>query len=169
MNDLLTPGQVVQTKISGQPCQVEKFLGGGGQGEVYSAQWGGKLVALKWYFAHTATADQREALEKLILEPSPSQDFLWPQDLAWADGVPGFGYVMPLRESRFKGLLDLVTGKIDPAFRERVTLGLGLADNFHKLHAKGFCYRDISFGNAFFDPDTGAVRICDNDNVTENR
>jgi serine/threonine protein kinase len=48
-------------------------------------------------------------------------------------------------------------------------MGLGLADSFFKLHAKGFCYRDISFGNAFFDPNTGEVLICDNDNVTENR
>jgi serine/threonine protein kinase len=29
----------------------------------------------------------------------------------------------------------------------------------------GLCYRDISFGNVFFDPDTGEVLICDNDNV----
>jgi serine/threonine protein kinase len=33
------------------------------------------------------------------------------------------------------------------------------------LHAKGLCYRDISFGNVFFDPKTGQVLICDNDNV----
>src|SRR5256885_1046760 len=35
-----------------------------------------------------------------------------------------------------------------------------------ELHARGLCYRDISFGNAFFDPETGEVLICDNDNVT---
>ena len=56
-----------------------------------------------------------------------------------------------------------------PRFRELVTVGLGLADSFFKLHAKGLCYRDISFGNAFFDPKTGEILICDNDNVTENR
>jgi serine/threonine protein kinase len=33
------------------------------------------------------------------------------------------------------------------------------------LHAKGLCYRDISFGNVFFDPNSGEVLICDNDNV----
>jgi eukaryotic-like serine/threonine-protein kinase len=33
------------------------------------------------------------------------------------------------------------------------------------LHARGLCYRDISFGNVFFDPRTGDVLICDNDNV----
>jgi serine/threonine protein kinase len=32
----------------------------------------------------------------------------------------------------------------------------------------GYSYRDISFGNLFFDPDTGDVLICDNDNVSAN-
>jgi serine/threonine protein kinase len=169
VNELLKPGQVVQTKTTGQPCQVEKFLGGGGQGEVYSARWAGSAFALKWYFANTATDDQRDSLEKLIKESPPSDAFLWPLDIAFANGVPGFGYMMRLRESRFKGLLDLMTNRIDPKFRELTTVGLALADNFYKLHAIGLCYRDISFGNAFFDPDTGDVLICDNDNVTENR
>ncbi|MCY2990565.1 MAG: serine/threonine protein kinase [Planctomycetota bacterium] len=169
MNELLKLGQVVQTKISGQPCQVEKFLGGGGQGEVYAAKWTGGSFALKWYFPHAVSDEQRDSLEKLIHETPPSDAFLWPLDIADAPGVAGFGYLMRLRDQRFKGLLDLMMNRIDPQFRELVTVGLALADNFFKLHAKGLCYRDISFGNAFFDPDTGEVLICDNDNVTENR
>jgi serine/threonine protein kinase len=31
------------------------------------------------------------------------------------------------------------------------------------------CYGDISFGNVFFDPQTGEIQICDNDNVTIDR
>jgi DNA-binding helix-hairpin-helix protein with protein kinase domain len=156
--------------MSGQPCRVGKFLGGGGQGEVYSAEWvGDNRFALKWYFAHMATIDQRDTLEKLVKESPPSNAFLWPLDIIEAAGVPDFGYIMRLREPRFKGLLDLVTRRVDPKYRAMVTMGLGLANNFYKLHAKGLCYRDISFGNAFFDKDTGEVLICDNDNVTENR
>jgi serine/threonine protein kinase len=169
MNELLKTGQVVQTEISGQPCKVEKFLGGGGQGEVYQAQWAGGSFALKWYYPQTATADQREALNRLVKDKPPSDAFLWPLDMALAPPVPGFGYIMRLREQRFKSLMDLITGKMDPKFRVLATVGLGLADNFFKLHAKGLCYRDISFGNAFFDPDNGEVLICDNDNVTTNR
>ena len=32
---------------------------------------------------------------------------------------------------------------------------MGLADCFLQLHAQGLCYRDISLGNVFFDPETG--------------
>jgi DNA-binding helix-hairpin-helix protein with protein kinase domain len=170
MNELLSPGQSVRTHYSGEPCVVERFLGAGGQGEVYRAKWSGGDYALKWYFPHTATREQNIALQRLIQDhPSPSDRFLWPLDLALASGVKGFGYLMRLREPRYRSLFDLVTQRIDPTYRALTTAAIQLVDSFHKLHADGLCYRDISFGNAFFDPDTGEVLICDNDNVAENR
>jgi serine/threonine protein kinase len=168
MNELLHPGQVVQSR-SGEPCTVIKFLGGGGQGEVYRAQWGGGEFALKWYYEQSSTPDQRAALEVLINEGKPSEKFLWPEDLAQATGVPGFGYIMRLRPPEYKSLNDLVSGKIQPTFLALITAGLELTKAFRSLHNKGLCYRDISFGNAFFDPDTGDVLVCDNDNVATNR
>jgi len=170
MNELLQPGQTVHTHYSGEPCRVERFLGGGGQGEVYRAQWCGDSFALKWYFPQTATREQNIALQKLIQQHRPpSERFLWPLDLALSKEVRGFGYLMRLREPRYKSLFDLVTQRIDPTFMALSTAAIQLTDSFHKLHADGLCYRDISFGNAFFDPDTGEVLICDNDNVAENR
>jgi len=171
MSNLLKSGQIVQSQ-SGSPCRVEELLGSGGQGEVYKADWGGLPHALKWYYPEAATAAQRMILEKLVGDrqyAAPSEAFLWPLDIASSSRASGFGYIMRLRESRFKGLIDLMTNRIDPTFRSLATVGLGLADSFYKLHAQGLCYRDISFGNAFFDPQTGEVLVCDNDNVAENR
>ena len=170
MSNLLKRGQVLRSRHSGQTCTVEDFLGGGGQGEVYRAKWGTESFALKWYFSHTATSQQRAALEKLVtVHKAPSLNFLWPLDLIDSTAGDGFGYVMRLREPRFHGLLDLMMGRVDPSFQTLVTSGLQLADSFFRLHADGLCYRDISFGNVFFDPQTGEVLVCDNDNVTENR
>ncbi|MCY2993981.1 MAG: serine/threonine protein kinase [Planctomycetota bacterium] len=170
MNELLQPNQVVQSR-SGQPCKVGKFLGSGGQGEVYTAQWGGSDFALKWYYQDSATPDQRSALEALIDLPGgkPSDRFLWPEDLAEAKGVPGFGYIMRLRDPQYKSLTDFVAGRIQTTFLALITAGLELTKAFRSLHNKGLCYRDISFGNAFFDPNTGEVLVCDNDNVATNR
>lgn len=165
MNQLLTPKQTVRLESSGVTCKVGQFLGGGGQGEVYRATLGGQSVALKWYFPDSATPQQRIALETLVKKGPPTERFLWPMELASAAGVAGFGYVMPLRESRYKGIVDLMKRRIEPTFRALATAGLDLAHSYLQLHSQGLCYRDISFGNVFFDPGTGEVLICDNDNV----
>ena len=172
MNQLLNSGEKVQMLSTELSCEVGAFLGGGGQGEVYRArlvdgQGAGAPVALKWFFPHYLRQDSelRTRLEHAIDTGPPSDRFLWPQELVRIADRPGFGYVMPLREDRFVGVTDLVTRRANPTFRALVTAGFELAHNFRQLHAKGFCYRDISFGNVFFDSESGEVRICDNDNV----
>lgn len=166
MSQLLQPGQTLHSVISGQDCQVTKFIGSGGQGEVYEAQFDDRQVAVKWYYSTAASQEQRTALEKLIHKGAPNPRFLWPIDLVEAKGLPGFGYIMPLREPRFRGIVEMVKRRIEPTFRALTTAGFEVSDSFLQLHARGLCYRDISFGNIFLDPDTGEVRICDNDNVT---
>jgi len=165
MSEILKSGQIVCTEPSGMNCEVEQFLGGGGQGEVYRAKLGGKAVALKWYFPATATLEQREALEALVKKGPPNEKFLWPMEIASAQDVSGFGYVMPLREFCYKSIVDLMKRRIEPSFRALATAGLDLSHSFLQLHSMGLCYCDISFGNVFFDPDRGDVLICDNDNV----
>ena len=173
MNQLLSAGEVVQMQAVGLAYEVEKFLGGGTQGEVYRArpahgQGGGTPVALKWFFPHYLRRDPDlpARLARAVDTGPPSDRFLWPQGLVQTTNRPGFGYVMPLREDRFVGITDLVTRRAEPKFRALVTAGFELAYHYLQLHAKGFCYRDISFGNVFFDPLNGEVRICDNDNVS---
>jgi DNA-binding helix-hairpin-helix protein with protein kinase domain len=165
MSHILEPRQLVTAEMSGIPCQVESFLGGGGQGEVYAALLGGSHLALKWYYPESATAAQRTALEALVRKGAPGELFLWPIDLASAAGVPGFGYLMPLRPDRFRSGTDLAKRRVEPTFRALTTAGIHLAHGFLQLHASGLAYRDVSFGNLFLDPDTGDVRICDLDNV----
>lgn len=168
MSQLLQSGQRAQS-ASGQPCTIGRLLGGGGQGEVYAAEWCGRPAAVKWYYAGSATPEQREALSELVRLGSPAAEFLWPEDLVEAAGTPGFGYIMRLREPRFRSLNDYVAGRFHPRNIPLITAAMGLTKAMRALHAAGLCYRDISFGNAFFDPTTGEVLICDNDNVATNR
>jgi DNA-binding helix-hairpin-helix protein with protein kinase domain len=146
-------------------CEVGQFLGAGGQGEVYRARVGGDAVALKWFFPHIARPELESSIRALTQIGPPTEKFLWPMEMTFAQGVRGFGYTMPLREPRFKNIVDLMKRRIEPTFRALATAGLELSHSYLQLHSKGLCYRDISFGNAFFDPNTGEILIADNDNV----
>jgi DNA-binding helix-hairpin-helix protein with protein kinase domain len=165
MSNILKPQQTVHADFAGLACTVQAFLGGGGQGEVYSARMGDTELALKWYYPESATPPQQAALRALVGKGSPSDLFLWPLDLASAPGVAGFGYLMPLRAARFRSGVELAKRRIDLTFRHLTTAALHLADAFLQLHANGLAYRDISFGNLFVDPQIGDVLVCDLDNV----
>lgn len=167
MNQLLKLNQIVQLD-NGASCTVQAFLGSGGQGEVYRADLNGAAVALKWYFPQQATPEQYTALQHLLKIGAPNANFLFPLALAPPTTNTGFGYVMPLRPANYKNISDLIKRRIELDFSQLLTATIELTDSFLQLHAKGLCYRDISFGNFFIDPDTGAILICDNDNVTIN-
>lgn len=165
MTQLLKAGQVVKTETLGTEVKVQQSLGSGGQGEVYEADLDGQAIALKWYFPKSATPEQRKILQTLIKSGPPNNNFLWPMDLTSAARITGFGYIMPLREARFKSIISLMKRRINPTFRVLATVGFQLADSYLQLHARGLCYRDISYNNIHFDPDTAAIRIGDNDNI----
>lgn len=159
------PGQTVWLEIAGERCEIKELIGSGGQGQVYHASINGQDCALKWYFSQSATNEQREAIERLVHKGPPNDRFLWPLDIALCQDQPSFGYLMPLREPRYRGMAELMTREIDPTFRTLTTVALELADSFLRLHSLGLCYSDISFANIFLDPVTGEISICDNDNV----
>jgi serine/threonine protein kinase len=167
VSGILSQGEKVRINRT-TVCRVEQLLGAGGQGEVYLVTSGNTRLALKWYYKHTATSTQWEALQTLIGYGPPDSRFLWPTELVVKDSRPGFGYLMPLRESRYKGITDLLVRHVTPTLRSLATACANLSDAFLNLHGLGLCYRDISQGNIFFDPNSGDVLVCDNDNVGVN-
>ena len=167
MDGLLKSGTIL-TSESGNKYVVKKLLGAGGQGEVYDVENGGKHYALKWYYKKTATTMQKNILDNLVAKGKPDSSFLWPEDLIYKSAGEPFGYIMQLRPSNFKSIVDLMKRKAEPSFYTLCRAAYNVTKGYQKLHEMGYSYRDISFGNLFFDPDTGDVLICDNDNVSVN-
>ncbi len=169
-DDRPQPGTGFRTAHAGRSGTVRGVLGEGGQGIVYATECEGVELALKWYHEHVATLD-RELLARLtraVDRGPPAPDFLWPIDIVTIPGRPSFGYLMELRTPRFHGMKELVAPpprRLDLPLATRLIVCLRTTACFLRLHAAGFCYQDINFGNLFFDPATGDVRICDNDNV----
>lgn len=162
---MVMPGDTIS--LSGDDAwRVTRIIGEGGQGAVYEVrnEVDGDLRALKWYNAQAATEGQRAAILRLIKRGRPGPMFLWPEALV--DGPDGrFGYTMALRPTASRSISDLLLGRVDSRPSLALSLCSELATAYLLLHAEGLCYRDISFGNVFFDAESGAVFVCDNDNV----
>jgi len=168
MRVLLEPGTSLQTMYRRRPIRIGKLKGGGGQGEVYLADWAGTACAVKWYKPAYRQMDRGllERLKMLIRKgPPAAHSFLWPEDVAMKADETEFGYVMPVREERFADLAAYLDDKVEPSFTVLAIAGLRFAGAFHSLHLDGLSYRDISHTNLFFDAENGDICICDNDNV----
>ncbi len=148
--------------------KVEELLGEGGQGEVYLVSNASDRYALKIY-KHDVSSDFKWNLKNNIEKGRPSVEFLWPKKmLECPDGR--IGYLMDLRPKNFVSFVSYLTGK--HPFKNRATLikwCISLCTAFKKLHEQGFSYQDINDGSFFMDPNTGALLICDNDNVTADK
>lgn len=167
MEGLLKSGTILSSE-SGNKYTVKKLLGAGGQGEVYDVECSGKHYALKWYYRKTATTSQKHILENLVAKGKPDACFLWPEDLILKRTGESFGYIMELRPPEYKSIVDLMKRKAEPSFYMLCRAAYNVTRGYQKLHEMGYSYRDISFGNLFFNPETGDVLICDNDNVSVN-
>ena len=168
---MLKPGQVLIARNMQSAAVIEDMLGEGGQAEVYRARIGGGDYALKWYRPEYLAGDRRlwERLKVAINSGSPTEQFLWPFDLVSHPRSDAYGgYLMPIKTPNFISMSDLLRRQTEPSFRALSTVGFRLAHSFLKLHAAGLCYRDINFGNVFFNPEDGDIRIADNDNVDVN-
>ena len=147
------------------PGRVDGWLGEGAQGTVFVVEVAGARMALKWYHPAAATTEQWRLLQQIVHAGVPHPAFLWPLDVVRIPGREGFGYLMPLRPENYVPLSALMTRQADASFSAIAEAGRQLAHAFLQLHARGFCYRDISFGNIFFEPEAGDILIADNDNV----
>ncbi|MFH0516058.1 protein kinase [Streptomyces sp. M41] len=149
---------------NGDEVEIIDMLGAGGQGEVYRVRTPGGDKALKWYYPTCATPEQEEIVRDLVTRDFDDDRFLWPE--AFVRAYRGsFGYLMEVRPERFKGLPDLFRRQLRTSTRALLTACLYTVEAYQALHSRGIAYRDISWGNVFFDPVTGDVLVCDNDNA----
>lgn len=149
--------------IAGYTIDVLDVLGSGTQGDVYKVDVDGRQYAMKWYHTGNNDPTQRKRLRGLAEKPAPSDRFLWPT--IYLQEGDRFGYLMDLCPTSFKGIHHLLGGAANISFRNLVRMCLQLVTEFRSLHNAGFCYGDVSHNNIFFRPDTGDIRIIDNDNV----
>src|SRR5262249_43447765 len=167
---LLNAGQTVRAEMQGYDLTVKKKLGEGGQGAVYLVEGPKGPFALKWYSEQQATPEQAASIRELVDKPLGGQAgrrFVRPLDLVGAPGSQQFGDLMWQSDtSRYAELPEVQLHlKPVPSYPVLCEITYQAANSYRALHLAGLCYRDVSEGNLMFDPGTGDVLICDNDNV----
>ena len=168
--DELVKGQRIKIRFGGE-CQIIERLGKGGQGTVYSVEYNGNQMALKWYSEHYVRSKnfRFDEFYKNICDNidagSPTHAFLWPQEIT-EEQHNSFGYLMELRPPEYEDFSQYLLAKVKfHSVSAMINSGLNIVNGFRVLHQKGYGYQDLNDGNFFINPKTGDVLICDNDNV----
>ena len=165
----LAVGTRIATMLGGV-VTIKRYIGGGGQGDVYAVDYNGQEKALKWYKPNVFLNRKLfiENLRRNVMSGAPTSEFLWPLDMTMSyNGT--FGYVMNLKPEGFYEADEFFLHHVHfSSFRQAVDACLEIVSAFRILHSDGYCYQDINGGNFFINPTSGEVLICDNDNVAPN-
>lgn len=175
-------GQEVEMEFGGT-AKVLKVIGSGGQGIVYLVEFNGMKWALKWYDVDKIKKPKefRNNIRNNIIDGAPSNKFLWPKYLTKENDQGTFGYLMELKPDSFDSFVDILNTyklEIDPmtgrATKKTVrftslyamaTAVINIVNAFRQLHRSGKSYQDLNDGGFFINVDTGAVLVCDCDNI----
>ncbi|MDR1537115.1 MAG: hypothetical protein LBU32_03810 [Clostridiales bacterium] len=148
----------------------------GSQGGIYLASdKSGQSCVLKWYWRNDAA--QSGNIEKMTQSGLPEQlmrlrgiKFLWPLD--YVSNNESFGYILEYIDTSPRYNYESVMiheGKggalWDHEFLCRMSLIL--LEGFHKLHASGYCFMDVSRDNISFS-DAGDIVVFDPDCIRVN-
>ena len=154
----------------GFEVRVLRYIGGGGQGDVYEVAYNGERKALKWY-RDGVFIDRNSFISNLkrnIEHGSPHSSFVWPLDITdyYQDT---FGYVMDLIPQEYIDVDSLLLNNTHfTSYRRVIDACMSTVSAFRMLHNEGYSYQDVNMGNLVINPNTGKVLICDNDNVAPN-
>ena len=175
-------GQEVEMEFGGT-AKVLKELGSGGQGIVYLVEFNGMKWALKWYDIDKIKKPKefRDNIRNNMADGAPSNKFLWPKYLTKENENGTFGYLMELKPDSFDSFVDILNTykiEIDPltgratkktvrftSLYAMVTAVINIVNAFRQLHRAGKSYQDLNDGGFFINVDTGAVLVCDCDNI----
>ena len=154
----------------GRTVKVIGTLGEGGQGIVYRVRYddSGEERALKWFFIGYVKEPRKfyNRLEENIKKGSPSDAFIWPEQLTKYVEGETFGYTMKIFPKVFKSFSKYLLARVQfKSAAAMVNAALNMVAAFKSLHLKGYNYQDLNDGNFSIAPADGKVLICDNDNV----
>lgn len=157
---------------NGETYVLNRRIGKGGQAEVWKAQNKSTQIYYAYKEYKQNTNDIRTNIEDLIKigklkdkNGNILDSVILPITTVESEG-DAFGYVMELVDLQdYATIKKAWCGKY-PSCKAICNIVKNLACVFETLHLSyGMCYKDVNEGNIFFNPDTGEIKIIDNDNI----
>lgn len=162
----------IKKSINGKEYVLVKKLGRGGQAEVWKVQDKSdkNFYAYKEYKKNTN--DIKSNIEDLIeighfidKNDKVLEEVVLPITVVNGSG-DSFGYIMELVDLDDYTVMKKAWAGKYPSCEAICKIVQNFARVFETLHlSKGMCYKDVNEGNVFFNPDTGDIKIIDNDNI----
>lgn len=162
----------IKKGLNGEIYILAKRIGRGGQAEVWKAQ----SKASKKYYAYKEYKHNayniRTNIEDLIkigkLKDKHGKaltSVVLPITIVEGTG-DALGYIMELVDLQdYTTIKKAWCGKY-PSCEAICKIVKNLSQVFETLHLSyGMCYKDVNEGNIFFNPETGDIKIIDNDNI----
>lgn len=158
----------------------DTYIGKGGQGTIYRVSYNNSdNYVLKWYSDNSNCLSEyfEHNLEKLIEKGREYPDaytelrnyFTMPLVLSVRNSsTEEYGYIMDYINETMVDLHTIISGeRTFPNVPLIAQSCMSVSEAFEKLQWFGMIYSDINAGAIFFDMNSGAVRICDCDNILE--
>ena len=167
---VLQQGMAVST-TNGTIYHIDKQISEGGQGWTYLATgpYGPKCLKIYKPEMLQRFPSIMDSLKRKLPKPPPFNGYVWPQEIF--DSVDIKGYVMDFVDSSYVLMTKFLLAKKQGGVRFKdlkttIDAMLSLVSAFNILHQTGYNYQDLSIGNFMINPETGDVKIIDNDNVS---
>lgn len=163
-------GQVYKTS-SGKNVTLDKLLGGGGEGEVWTVQ--GRLEVAKLYHPQIIKPEHERKLKAMLANPPVDEmrvkghvSIAWPDELLYRAGKFA-GFLMPVVEQSptiFTVYNPVKRKKDCPGFNWKYLLhtALNLAKAVEAIHYKNYVIGDLNESNILVKP-SALVSIIDTD------
>lgn len=162
----------IKNGTNGETYILIKRIGRGGQAEVWKAQSTDAEADYAYKEYKQNTYNIRANIEDLIKigKLKDKNGNILDSVVLPITTVEGdedkFGYIMDLVDLQdYTTIKKAWCGKY-PSCKAICKIVKNLAQVFETLHLSyGMCYKDVNEGNIFFNPDTGDIKIIDNDNI----
>ncbi len=163
-------GQVYKT-ASGKTVTLDKLLGGGGEGDVWTVQ--GRLEVAKLYHPQVLKPEYEQKLKAMVANPPVDEmrvkghvSIAWPTELLYRAGKFA-GFLMPMVEkspSIFTVYNPVKRKKNCPGFNWKYLLhtALNLSKAVEAIHIKNYVIGDLNESNILVKP-SALVSIIDTD------